>query len=68
MHFEIYQEGSTTDSDTHSDVTAGAWRWRLKCADHQTITGGESYVDHAACLRAVYLLRKTSSQTGILDV
>ena len=68
VYFEIYQEGSASDSGTQSELTGGGWRWRLKCANQQTITSAESYVDHADCLRAVYLLRNTSSHTPIRDV
>ena len=55
MYFEIYRQG-------------GEWRWRLNCPDQEPITGAESYADHADCLRAVYLLRGTSSHTPIRDV
>ena len=68
MYFEIFQQGSARGSDTQSDITGGAWRWRLKGANDETITGGESYADHADCLRAVYLVRRTSSHTPIRDV
>ena len=68
MFFEIYQEGSAGGSDPHGDVSGGAWRWRLKCANDETITSAESYVDHADCLRAVYLVRSTSCHTAIRDV
>lgn len=68
MYFEIFQEGSARGSGTQSDLTGGAWRWRLKCPNHEAITSGESYVEHADCLRAVYLVRSTSSHTPIRDV
>ncbi len=68
MYFEIYRQGSATGTDNPNDPTGGEWRWRLKGANHETITSGESYVDHADCLRAVYLLRSTSSHTPIRDV
>ena len=64
MYFEIFQQ----PSGTQSDLTGGAWRWRLKASDQEIITSGESYVDHADCLRAVYLIRSTSSHTPIRDV
>ncbi len=68
MYFEIYQEGSATGTGTQSDLTGSAWRWRLKGPNGETITSGESYVDHAACLLAVYLVRRTSSHTPIRDI
>ncbi len=68
MYFEIYQQGSQRGSDRQSEVAGGTWRWRLKCSNEQTITSGESYVDHADCLRAVRLVRSTSSHTPIRDV
>ena len=67
MHFEIYQEGSASGTGTQSDLTGGAWRWRLKCPNEETITSSESYVDQAECLRAVYLVRRTNSHTPIRD-
>ncbi len=68
VYFEIYQQGSAGGSGTKSDLAGGAWRWRLKGANHETITSGETYVDHADCLHAVYLVRSTSSHTPIRDV
>ncbi len=69
VYFEIYQEGSAKGSSgTQSDLAGGGWRWRLKGANHEIIASGESYVDHAACLRAVRLVRSTSSHTPIRDV
>lgn len=68
VYFEIYQQGGARGSGTRSDLTGGAWRWRLKGANNETVTSGESYVDHADCLRAVYLVRSTSSHTPIRDV
>ena len=68
VYFEIYRQGSARGSGTQSEATDGAWRWRLKCANNETITSGESYADHADCLRAVYLVRSTSSHTPIRDV
>lgn len=68
MHFEIYQEGSANGSGSESDLTGSAWRWRLKCPNGETITSGESYADHAECLRAVFLVRRTSSHTPIRDL
>ena len=67
MYFEIYQHGSATGADTRSDLTGSEWRWRLKGANNEIIASGESYVDHADCLRAVYLVRRTSSHTPIRD-
>ena len=68
VYFEIYQQAAPRGSGTQSEPTGGAWRWRLKCANQKTITSGESYADHADCLRAVYLVRSTSSHTPIRDV
>lgn len=68
MYFEIYQQAGGGDGSTQSELTGGAWRWRLKGANQETITGGESYAHHADCLRAVYLVRSTSSHTPIRDV
>ncbi len=68
MYFEIYRQGSASGTDSQSAPTGSEWRWRLKGANDETITSGESYVDHADCLRAVYLLRSTSSHTPIRDV
>ncbi len=68
MYFEIYRQGSASGTDTPGAPTGGEWRWRLKGENRETITSGESYVDHADCLRAVYLLRSTSTHTPIRDV
>ena len=68
VYFEIYRQGSAGGSDAQSDLTGGTWRWRLNCANNETITSGESYADHADCPRAVYLVRSTSSHTPIRDV
>jgi uncharacterized protein YegP (UPF0339 family) len=68
LYFEIYQQGSPSDGGTESGATGGTWRWRLKCENHETITSGESYANHADCLRAVYLVRSTASHTPIRDV
>ena len=68
VEFEIYQQESGSGSGTQSDPSVGAWRWRLKSANHETITSGESYASHADCLRAVFLVRSTSSHTAIRDV
>jgi uncharacterized protein YegP (UPF0339 family) len=68
VYFEIYRQGSARGSDTQSEATGGEWRWRLKAANHEIIASGESYADHADCLRAVYLVRSTSSHTPIRDV
>jgi uncharacterized protein YegP (UPF0339 family) len=64
VYFEIYRQGS----DTQSGAGGGEWRWRLKAANNEIIASGESYADHADCLRAVYLVRSTSSHTPIRDV
>jgi uncharacterized protein YegP (UPF0339 family) len=64
VHFEIYQEGSGTESD----LSGGAWRWRLKGPNGETITSAESYSDHAECLLAVYLIRRTRGHTPIRDI
>jgi uncharacterized protein YegP (UPF0339 family) len=66
VYFEIYRQDSASGGDTPG--ADGGWRWRLKCANDETITSGESYADHAECLRAVYLIRGTSSHTPIRDV
>jgi uncharacterized protein YegP (UPF0339 family) len=68
VYFEIYRQSSAEGSDTRSGSTGGEWRWRLKAANNEIIASGESYADHADCLRAVYLVRSTSSQTPIRDV
>jgi uncharacterized protein YegP (UPF0339 family) len=68
VHFEIYQQGSQTGSSPNNDPTGAPWRWRLMGPDGEIITSGESYVDHAACLRAVRLVRRTSDHTAIRDV
>ena len=68
MHFEIYQESGAKGSGTESDLTGSAWRWRLKGPNGETITSGESYVDHAECLLAVRLVRRTCSHTPIRDL
>jgi uncharacterized protein YegP (UPF0339 family) len=68
VYFEIYQHDSASGADTRSDRTGGEWRWRLKGANNETIASGEGYVDHADCLHAVYLVRRTSSHTPIRDV
>ena len=68
VYFEIYQQESASGSSAQGDRAGGEWRWRLKSANHETIASGESYADHADCLRAVYLVRGTSSQTPIRDV
>ena len=67
MHFEIYQEGSASSSGTQSDLTGSVWRWRLQVPTGETITSGESYVSHAECLQAVYVVRRTCSHTPIRD-
>ncbi len=67
MYFEIYQEGSASSSGAQSDLAGNAWRWRLKCPEGETITSGESYADHAECLLAVRLIRRTCSHTPIRD-
>ena len=67
MYFEIYQQPGARGGGTQGELTGGAWRWRLKCENHETITSGESYAHHADCLRAVYLIRSTSSHTPIRD-
>ena len=67
MYFEIYQEGGASGTAAESD-TGTVWRWRLKCPNGETITGGDSYVDHAECLLAVYSVRRTSSHTPIRDI
>ena len=68
MHFEIYQDRSARGDGSESDLTGSAWRWRLKGPNGETITSGESYRDHAECLLAVYLVRRTSSHTPIRDI
>jgi uncharacterized protein YegP (UPF0339 family) len=68
VYFEIYQQECETLSDTQSDPKGGPWRWRLKSAGHETITSAESYSQHADCLRAVLLVRRTSTHTPIRDV
>lgn len=69
MYFEIYRQGGASGTDAPgAPAGGGEWRWRLKGANHEIITSGESYVDHADCLRAVYLVRSTSSHTPIRDV
>jgi uncharacterized protein YegP (UPF0339 family) len=68
VYFEIYQQADVRGSGTQSELAAGAWRWRLKGMNEETITSGESYAHHADCLRAVYLIRSTSSHTPIRDV
>jgi uncharacterized protein YegP (UPF0339 family) len=68
VYFEIYQQASARGSGTQSELTGGAWRWRLKGANQEIITSGEGYAHHADCLRAVYLVRSTSAQTPIRDV
>ena len=67
MYFEIYQDRSAMGHGTESDQTGSAWRWRLNGPNGETITSGESYDDHAECLLAVYLVRRTSSHTPIRD-
>jgi uncharacterized protein YegP (UPF0339 family) len=66
VYFEIYRQGSARGS-TESNATGGEWRWRLKAANNEIIASGESYADHADCLRAVYVVRSTSSHTPIRD-
>jgi uncharacterized protein YegP (UPF0339 family) len=68
VYYEIYQQGSAPGTGTQSAPTEGRWRWRLKGPNDETIASGESYEHHADCLRAVYLLRRTCSQTPIRDV
>ena len=68
VYFEIYQQRSAGGGDTQSSLTGGAWRWRLKGPNDEIIACGESYADHADCLRAVYLVRSTSSHTAIVDI
>jgi uncharacterized protein YegP (UPF0339 family) len=68
VYFEIYQQESERLTAAQSDLTGGAWRWRLKSADHDTITSAESYAQHADCLRAVLFVRRTSTHTPIRDV
>lgn len=68
MYFEIFMEDNERSTGTSSVRDDGAWRWRLKGANNETITSGETYADHADCLRAVYLIRSTSSHTPIRDV
>jgi uncharacterized protein YegP (UPF0339 family) len=68
VYFEIYQEANAAGDGTQSELTGGAWRWRLKGANHEIVASGESYVSHADCLHAVYLVRRTSSHTPIRDV
>jgi uncharacterized protein YegP (UPF0339 family) len=68
VYFEIYREGSTTGDDIQSDIADREWRWRLKGGNHEIIASGEGYGSHADCLRAVYLVRKTSNNTPIRDV
>jgi uncharacterized protein YegP (UPF0339 family) len=68
VYFEIYEEDDAGVSGPGNDTTGGTWRWRLKGGNHETIASGESYVHHADCLRAVYMIRGTSSHTPIRDV
>jgi uncharacterized protein YegP (UPF0339 family) len=68
VYFEIYQQESEEPSGNQSDLTGGAWRWRLKSADHEAITSAESYAQYADCLHAVLLVRRTSTHTPIRDV
>lgn len=68
VFFEIYRQDSPGGAGTSGANSGGSWRWRLKCPNGETITSGESYADHAECLRAVYLIRSTSTQTPIRDV
>lgn len=68
VYFEIYQQGAARGTDTQTDLIGGAWRWRLKGPNDELITSSESYLDHAECLRAAFLVRSTSSHTPIRDV
>ncbi len=68
MHFEIFQEGDADGRVSDGYITRTAWRWRLKASDGETIMTGERYEDHAQCLSAVYLVRRTNSHTPIRDV
>lgn len=37
------------------------WRWRFKAANHEPIASGEGYRNRADCLRAIELLKASSS-------
>jgi uncharacterized protein len=37
------------------------WRWRLVAANHEIIATGESYYNKADCLRAISLVKVSSS-------
>lgn len=65
LYFEIHRQGR--DGDESGAPDSGEWRWRLKDANHEVIANGKSYANHADCLRAVFLVRGTSSHTPIRD-
>jgi uncharacterized protein YegP (UPF0339 family) len=66
-HFEIYQEGNAGAGGTDGEGIGTGWRWRLRGPNGETITSAESYADHAECLLAVYIVRRTNSHTPIRD-
>jgi uncharacterized protein YegP (UPF0339 family) len=68
VHFEIYQDGNADGGSSRGNLTGSAWRWRLRGPNGETMTSGEAYGDHAECLSAVYMVRRTSSHTPIRDV
>lgn len=48
MYYEKYQ-------------SAGQWRWRLRAANHETISSGESYWNEADCDSAINLNKGSGS-------
>jgi len=37
------------------------WRWQLKSANHEIIASGESYYNKADCLKAINLVKGSST-------
>ena len=48
MYYEKYQSG-------------GQWRWRLRAANHEIISSGESYWNEDDCNHAISLNKSSSS-------
>lgn len=68
MYFEIYQQGAGNALAAAFGTGSGDWRWRLRAANHEPIASGEGYRNKADCLRAIDLLRSTSSTTPIREL
>ncbi|THD35968.1 MAG: DUF1508 domain-containing protein [Sphingomonas sp.] len=48
MHYQKYKDGTQ-------------WRWRLRAANHEIISSGESYVHERDCDHAISLNKSSSN-------